>query len=412
MDQPLELEPVKFNVIVPTRERSDTLHYTLRTVVGQTYRNLNILVSDNFSSDRTRQVTESFADPRIRYINTGKRVSMAHNWEFALNHVDEGWVTFLGDDDGMLPGALERVAHVIAQTGTSALVSQWRFYFWPNTSPQPGRLTVPCAEGFEVRNCRRWLSRLMSGRAEYRDLPYLYTGGFARVDLINAAREQRQGKRFFCSMNPDVYSAVALASVAQSYVLLREPVCVMGVSSHSNGASNFGSGTPKGPGDLYYSEPNIPFHPALGHGRVKAIELLVYESYLQSLHLHGNSLGISLPSQLALALARADSRDFLEVEKYCTDVMEAQPPGSARLPTGWAHTVRSALGRWLNRARALFRALNDLTVDAAAYHVTDVYGAAHLTAHLHRFHHHDRYWRLRQIAWFLGKRLRPSFWRG
>lgn len=33
---------------------------------------------------------------------------MSHNWEFAL-YVHEGWVTFMGDDDGLLPGAIGQV---------------------------------------------------------------------------------------------------------------------------------------------------------------------------------------------------------------------------------------------------------------------------------------------------------------
>jgi hypothetical protein len=51
-------------------------------------------------------VVASFKDPRIRYVNTGKHLSMSHNWEFALSHVEKGYVTFVGDDDGLLPGAI------------------------------------------------------------------------------------------------------------------------------------------------------------------------------------------------------------------------------------------------------------------------------------------------------------------
>jgi len=69
----------KFTVIVPTRERADVLGPALKTVVEQDYDNLRILVSDNFSNDSTRDMVESFRDPRIIYINTGKRLSMSLN---------------------------------------------------------------------------------------------------------------------------------------------------------------------------------------------------------------------------------------------------------------------------------------------------------------------------------------------
>ncbi|RYZ29021.1 MAG: glycosyltransferase, partial [Sphingobacteriales bacterium] len=77
----------KYTVVVPTRERADTLLHTLRTCVTQNYDNLTILVSDNCSQDTTEEVVRSFNDPRIQYVNTGKRLSMSHNWEFALSQV-------------------------------------------------------------------------------------------------------------------------------------------------------------------------------------------------------------------------------------------------------------------------------------------------------------------------------------
>ncbi|WP_348246142.1 glycosyltransferase family 2 protein, partial [Salmonella enterica] len=82
----------------------------LKTVTSQGYENLEILVSDNFSDDATEEITRQSNDPRIRYLNTGSRLSMTHNWEFALGHVTGDWVTIVGDDDGLLPGAIDRAA--------------------------------------------------------------------------------------------------------------------------------------------------------------------------------------------------------------------------------------------------------------------------------------------------------------
>ena len=96
----------KLTVIIPTRERSDTLMHTLRTLVDQDYRDCEFIVSDNHSQDNTKQVVQDFSDPRICYINTGKRVSMSKNWEFALEHARGSFVTYIGDDDGFIPGAL------------------------------------------------------------------------------------------------------------------------------------------------------------------------------------------------------------------------------------------------------------------------------------------------------------------
>lgn len=398
------LERVKFNVIIPTRERSDTLYHALRTVVAQDYSNLSIIVSDNFSGDDTKAVVDSFDDPRIRYINTGRRVSMSHNWEFALSHVTEGWITFLGDDDGMLPGCLARIADVIKATRASAVMSQWRFYSWPNCIGNANQLTIPLGQGYEQRSSRRWLAKLMRGEVDYHELPYLYTGGFADFKLIDSARNGDGA--FFCSMTPDVFSAIVIASRTDSYVMLQEPVCVMGVSSHSNGASNLSSNSPTQPSDLFFSEKNIPFHPILGSPRIKSIQIIVYEAYLQSLHIHSDALQIELAEQMALALAAADPGYYPQLKSYCDEVMDKSAGSAAKFPLPLRRWSMRVVARWRTTLKRIRQGLADLSVDAAAYHVKDVFGAAQLTSTLYRFHRADRHWRVRKVIAFLVRRLR------
>lgn len=389
---------VKFSVIIPTRERAGTLYHCLRTVVEQDYDSLTIIVSDNYSQDNTREVVESFADARIKYINTGRRVSMSHNWEFALSHVTDGWVTFLGDDDGMFPGALERIAHVISATGASAVVSKWNSYFWPQSTACENQLTVSFASGYEIRDCQEWLKKLMCGHANYPELPYVYTGGFVDVELINRARNK--SGEFFCSMIPDVYSAVALASIAEKYVMLHEPVCVMGVSTHSNGASNFRLDTNQGPSQKFFSENNIPFHPKLGSERVKSIQLIIYESYLQATHLHKDILKIDMAEQLGLALARSPIDYRPELKKYCDEVAYKNGIDVERVEMSVNKHNQKYLARLFN---VLLGCWNELLLDSTTYSVRNVYGAAMLSHTLYQFYNRDKYWRLFNLKKLIGK---------
>ncbi|MFC2016527.1 glycosyltransferase family A protein [Chloroflexota bacterium] len=48
-----------FTVVIPTRERYDTLGHALHTCVIQNYDNLEIIVSDNFRQDHTPEIVES-----------------------------------------------------------------------------------------------------------------------------------------------------------------------------------------------------------------------------------------------------------------------------------------------------------------------------------------------------------------
>ncbi|MFC1886762.1 glycosyltransferase family 2 protein [Thermodesulfobacteriota bacterium] len=395
---------MKFNVIIPTRERADTLYHCLRTVVAQQYENLNIIVSDNYSQDRTREVVTSFSDSRIKYLNTGKRISMSHNWEFALNHVTDGWVTFLGDDDGLLPGGLAKVNRVINETGCQAVTSAWCYYFWPGVTNSQNQLSIPVTAGIELRDAKKWLFKVMRGDALYRDLPWLYTGGFAESALINSAKN-RCGN-FYLSRVPDIYSAVALASITDTYVFMKDPVSVAGISSHSTGASSLEQGTNQISLQKYFSEENMPFHSSLGSGRTKSIPLLVYECYLQSMHLHHDFLKVNMADQLALALSHSSiwkPEHYDEIREYCNDVARLNDISIKNVEKK-SKFIKFRMWRlYLYYIRKQFQ---EITINAQEFNIKDIHGAAFLSNALYVFNKQLKYWCWRNLIRFMLKILK------
>lgn len=299
----------RMTVVIPTRERCDVLGKALQTVTAQRYEPLEIIVSDNCSADRTREVVAANGDPRVRYLNTGRRLSMSHNWEFALSHVRGGWLTVMGDDDGLLPGALEKVADLIADTGARAVRSENCYYAWPSLSGGHGRLRVPLRSGYEVRNGRAWLDKVLRGGAGYPELPMLYTGGFVDFSILETLRA-RTGA-FYRSCIPDVYAAVAIASLLDTYVYSHEPFAVNGASKHSTGTSWLSKGRAAGTSPLqqFASEGNIPFHkdvPLAADGTYPpSLQVVIYESFLQTIDLRGDVPSVDHAQQLSVILALA-----------------------------------------------------------------------------------------------------------
>lgn len=296
--------------IIPTRERADTLFHCLRTVVAQDYDNLSIIVSDNFSQDNTKEIVNSFADPRIKYINTGKRVSMSHNWEFALSHITEGWVTILGDDDGLVPASLKKVAEIINSTGVHAIRSKVCSYTWPSlTGKEFGRLGVPLKSGYEVRGAKIWLSKVLNGHANYPDLPMLYNGGFIFSSLIKKIKSKNG--IFYQSAMPDVYSAIAFSSIIKNYIYSNEPFAINGASKYSTGTAGFSGNKDMkdSPAKKFLSENNIPLHPDIplcaDRSYPLSLQAMIYESYLQTKNLREQTRGNIHQQQLELILATA-----------------------------------------------------------------------------------------------------------
>lgn len=227
----------KFTIIVPTRERADTLYWCLKTLVAQDYENLEILVSDNFSQDNTKEVVDSFNDKRIRYINTGKRVDMSSNWEFALSHVNDGKVMFLGDDDGVLIGALKRINQLFYELNCENLAWDVAHYSWPNiTEGNANYLTIPLNTNIIKLDAAQTLTKVCQMELQYFSLLGFYGRGFVDMRIIKEIK-QKQNNIFFTSSIPDVYACVMITRHVKSYYYSSYPFAIGGGSKKSNTGS-------------------------------------------------------------------------------------------------------------------------------------------------------------------------------
>ncbi len=267
-------------VVIPTRERCDTLNHTLRTCVMQNYENLEILVSDNASQDETAGVVASFQDPRIRYICTAQCLCMADNWEFALQHVRPyGYVLFIGDDDGLLTNAIQDIAAIIRRTQTSVLRWDLPTFWWPGVEhTNENMLHIPYLDStIRAVDSEKTMRRVLDYKVGFSALPMLYLHTAVRYDVLSEI--MGMSGRFFCSRTPDVYSGFVIAERVKSYLNSRRPFAIGGSSLHSIGAGSLGSEISDA-SKKYTSEDNVSFHPRMSFCLDR--DVVVIESYLQA----------------------------------------------------------------------------------------------------------------------------------
>lgn len=87
------------SVVIPTYQRRDKLKITLDSVLSQTYDNYEILIIDDGSTDGTKEMVNSYSDPRIFYNwqeNTGGPANPRNN---GIKISKGNWIAFLDDDD-------------------------------------------------------------------------------------------------------------------------------------------------------------------------------------------------------------------------------------------------------------------------------------------------------------------------
>ncbi len=93
---------------IPTYNRADSfLKQALESVLNQSYRNLEIIVSDNCSTDNTGPLVLGYNDKRIRYVRQEKNIGAIPNMNFCLQEARGTYFLMLHDDDLIDPDFVE-----------------------------------------------------------------------------------------------------------------------------------------------------------------------------------------------------------------------------------------------------------------------------------------------------------------
>jgi len=87
-------------IVISTYNRASTLPKAIKSALNQTYKDIEILVVDDASTDNTEEVVKSFNDSRIRYIKHNTNIGIAPTWKKAfLEYARGDFITVLNDDD-------------------------------------------------------------------------------------------------------------------------------------------------------------------------------------------------------------------------------------------------------------------------------------------------------------------------
>lgn len=104
------------SICIPTFNRSKYLDELLDSIVEQGASDLEVIVSDDASSDNTTDVVASYKNrlPRLKYIQQAKNIGLDRNFLAVVDNASGDFVWFLGDDDRLEPGAVKKVLAALA----------------------------------------------------------------------------------------------------------------------------------------------------------------------------------------------------------------------------------------------------------------------------------------------------------
>lgn len=230
------------NVVIPTRNRPDTLYFSLKTVVNQDYKNLRIIVNNNSDIYRNevREIIKSFQDSRIDYFETEGNLSMKDNYENALSKVNDGYVIFIGDDDGISYNSIKYINELINKTNSLALKCFSSTYRWKtlNDTNKKNTFFIYKDQNYTIIESQKFIKQVCYyvSFSTVKFLPNIYNGGVISLELINKIKKKSNGI-YFNGIIQDVYSAIINCAETNEYTLFFNPIIISGISKNSTGIS-------------------------------------------------------------------------------------------------------------------------------------------------------------------------------
>jgi len=170
-------------VTIPTYNRAHLLRESLESVLAQTVKRLEVIVSDNASTDATADVVASFRDPRVSYTRLERNLGHLANLSRCLGLGTAPLVAIFQDDDLMLPYNIERKLEVLqADEGIVFVHSAFSFI------DDEGRLLNEKASWWDAQTSIESPEQFVRGTLEWG----------LRVDLSSPLMRRRfvQGERF------------------------------------------------------------------------------------------------------------------------------------------------------------------------------------------------------------------------
>ena len=97
------------SIVIPAFNRQDIIEETIQCAINQTYKNIEIIITDNDSDDDTWNVINRAAenDNRIKAFRNEKNLGPVLNWQSAINKVNGEYIKILWSDDRMSDNFVE-----------------------------------------------------------------------------------------------------------------------------------------------------------------------------------------------------------------------------------------------------------------------------------------------------------------
>jgi glycosyltransferase involved in cell wall biosynthesis len=102
------------SVVIPIfNQNTDFLRQCLDSVLGQTYTHLEVVVSDNHSTNEVPIVLNTYQDKRLKIVKPPQHLPITPHFQWASEQATGEYISFLGSDDWFEPTCIQELVKMI-----------------------------------------------------------------------------------------------------------------------------------------------------------------------------------------------------------------------------------------------------------------------------------------------------------
>ncbi|MCM1251276.1 MAG: glycosyltransferase [Clostridium sp.] len=116
------MEREKVSIIIPTYNRADCIEKSVRSVLEQTYREFELIIVDDGSTDNTQDVINSIEDERMRYIKMPENHGASAARNEGIRQAAYEYIAFQDSDDWWKPDKLEKQMQALMDNPQAGMV--------------------------------------------------------------------------------------------------------------------------------------------------------------------------------------------------------------------------------------------------------------------------------------------------
>lgn len=234
-----QIKEPKYSIIVPTYNGLQYLPTCIETITNQSYKDYELIISDDHSTDGTQEYLKTINHANIRKIFPPESLSMTEHWEWALTHAQGEWQIFVGQDDGLQPyffKLADKLTSIARNKGLRTIMSTRAYFFWEGCEYVYGDMAIRyvAKNKFKVNNFKLESLKILLGIQTYFELPQMYTTALFSKGLIEEVRSKQRGKVFSCHPQDANLAAIA-SSLEKQYLKSYIPLGWVGSSPKSAG---------------------------------------------------------------------------------------------------------------------------------------------------------------------------------